>query len=115
KGVERSQGDALLQIIFVRHHAALGPAASSRRVHDASGVSACAWNEYRLARCAKFFQRSAPASSALGGASVTRTVCTFVDARPPEAPSCRQIGYSVTSTEAPECLRSCHCSSGVSL
>src|SRR2546429_5207283 len=44
-------------------------------------------------------QRSAPASSALGGASVTRTVCTFVDARPPEAPSCRQIGYSVRSEE----------------
>src|SRR6516165_12419458 len=60
--------------------------------------------------------RSAPARSALAGASVTRTRLTFsAAARAGEALNWRQIGYSVISTLAFECFNSCHCSSGLSL
>src|SRR5437763_10704285 len=60
KRIERSQRDALLQVILVRHHAALGAAAGSGGVHDASSIAAVARNERGLALAAKFFPTLRP-------------------------------------------------------
>src|ERR1700692_1261453 len=49
EGVERSERHALLQIIFMRHHAAFWPAAGSRRIHNRRGVAARAWPKLRFA------------------------------------------------------------------
>ncbi len=53
--IKRCERDALLQIIFVRHHAALRPAARPGGVDNASRVLAIARDEHGLARAAKFF------------------------------------------------------------
>src|SRR5207248_10730403 len=60
KRIERSQCDTLLQVILVRHHAALGAAAGSGGVHDASSIAAVARNERGLALAAKFFPTLRP-------------------------------------------------------
>src|SRR5260370_28621696 len=46
--INRGERDALLQIIFVRHHAALGAAACPGGVDNARRVLAFARDEYRL-------------------------------------------------------------------
>src|SRR5260370_968343 len=38
EGIERSERDALLQIVFVRYHAAFGASASPRGVDNAGGI-----------------------------------------------------------------------------
>src|SRR5258708_39244045 len=53
--INRGERDALLQIIFVRHHAPLWAAARSGRVHNAGRVLAFARDEHRFARSTKFF------------------------------------------------------------
>src|SRR5215472_224118 len=54
KRIERSQRDALLQVIFVGHHAALGAAAGSGRIHDAGGFLTLARNQSWLSLATKF-------------------------------------------------------------
>src|SRR6267143_1607398 len=53
--INRCERDALLQIVFVRHHAALGAAACPGGVDNARRVLAFARDEDRLARSAKLF------------------------------------------------------------
>src|SRR5207244_13066601 len=53
--IERREWEALLQIIFVRHHAAFRAATRSGGVDDAGRVLALARDKNRLARAAKFF------------------------------------------------------------
>src|SRR6266849_8437332 len=53
--INRGKCDALLQIIFVRHHATLGAAARSGRVDNAGCVLPFARDEYGFAGSAKFF------------------------------------------------------------
>ncbi len=48
--VQRSQRHTLLQIIFMRHHAAFRPPAGSRRIHNRRGIAARARPKFRLAR-----------------------------------------------------------------
>src|SRR5215470_2188077 len=47
KRVQRSEGDALLEIIFVRHHTALRAPAGPRGVDDAGEIFALAGDQYR--------------------------------------------------------------------
>src|SRR6267378_1398037 len=62
--INRCERDALLQIIFVRHHAALGAAACPGGVDNARGVLAFARDEYRLVFSAKIFP--APRAGEIG-------------------------------------------------
>jgi len=55
KRIKRCERDALLQIIFVRHHATFGAAARPGGVDNARRVLAFARDEDRLACSAKFF------------------------------------------------------------
>ncbi len=55
KGVDRSERDALLEIIFVGHHAAFGAAAGAGGVDDGGEVTALARNECGFAAAAEFF------------------------------------------------------------
>src|SRR5262249_17828109 len=56
EGIERSERDALFQVIFVRHHAALGAAAGAGGIDNASEVLAFAQDERRLSfPVCKFF------------------------------------------------------------
>src|SRR5260370_18433832 len=51
--VERGERHALLKIILVGHHAALGTAAGARGINDAGGGFAATRNESRLPRAAE--------------------------------------------------------------
>src|ERR1700720_3926324 len=53
--INRCQGDALLQIVLMRHHATLRAAARPGGVDDASRFLAFACDEYRLVFSAKIF------------------------------------------------------------
>src|SRR6266704_139548 len=55
EGIERSERDALLQIVFVRHHAAFGASASPRGVDNAGRIPPAARNENRFADASKLF------------------------------------------------------------
>src|SRR5712664_2006048 len=55
EGIDRSEGDALLEIVFVGHHAAFGAAAGAGGVDDGGDVAALAWDEGGFASSAKFF------------------------------------------------------------
>src|SRR5215468_4644269 len=55
KRVERSESDALLKIILVRHHAAFGAATGSGGIDDACNVFSLARNENWFRYAAKFF------------------------------------------------------------
>src|SRR5215472_5022073 len=66
KRIERSQSDALLQIIFMRHQAALGAAARSGGIYDAGGVTAFAWDKCRFALAAEFLPTLRPCQVGVG-------------------------------------------------
>src|ERR1700675_2583934 len=59
--IERSKRHALLQIIFVRHHAAFWSAAGSRRIYNRRGIAARAWPKIRAAGMGAGYSPAHPA------------------------------------------------------
>src|SRR5260370_36085691 len=53
--IQSRKRHALLQIVFVGHHAAFGSAAGAGGVDDGGDIAALAWDEGGVARSAKFF------------------------------------------------------------
>src|SRR5260370_12462013 len=116
EGIEGSERDARLQIVLVRYHAAFGASASPRGVDNAGRIPPAARNENRFPCASKLFPALRAGKNSVCRRLGNKNRLTFVAAaRPAETLRCRQIGYSVMRTLAPECLRSCQCSSGVSL
>src|SRR5260370_40772502 len=58
EGIERSERDALLQIVFVRYHAAFWASASPREVDNAGRIPPAARNENRFPCASKLFPAS---------------------------------------------------------
>src|SRR5438132_2721820 len=50
KGIQRGERDALLEIVVVRHHTALRPAAGAGRVDDRRDIAPCARRKNWLLR-----------------------------------------------------------------
>jgi hypothetical protein len=68
EGIDRREGDALFQVVFVGHYTALRAATGTRGVNDCRRVFVCASNETRLATSAKIF----PAPGAFQGSAWRR-------------------------------------------
>src|SRR5277367_918824 len=65
--INRSERDALLEVIFVRHHAAFGATAGARGIDDARRVIPRARSEGCFARTAKLFPALSAAEFGIGG------------------------------------------------
>src|SRR5262245_28997924 len=67
EGIERGEGDALFEIVFVGHHTALGKTAGARGIDDGGDVLAFARGKCRFRAYAEFFPAMGAEEIGAGG------------------------------------------------